>query len=89
MKFKIVKKIKGLTKKRLGLPRFVRRVVAASEAGRTMVEILAVLAIVGVLSIGSISLYRYSLNVIMANSIVTGVKARSVIVANNGCYSRI
>ena len=50
------------------------------ESGRSMVEILGVLAIMGVLSIGGIWLYRYSMDMIMANSIVTGVRARSVIV---------
>ena len=51
-----------------------------TETGRSMVEMLGVLAIMGVVTIGSIWGYRYSLDVIMANSIVTGVRARSIIV---------
>ena len=52
----------------------------SGERGRSMTEMLAVLAIVGILTIGVFVGYRYSLEVIMANSIVTGVKARSVII---------
>ena len=51
-----------------------------SEGGRTMVETLAVLAIIGVLTVGAFAGYRYSLEVIMANSIVNGVISRAVII---------
>ena len=51
-----------------------------SEFGRSMVEILGVLAIMGILTIASLWAYRYSLDLIMANSIIRGVRARSIIV---------
>ncbi|MDY6407973.1 MAG: hypothetical protein SPL08_04675, partial [Pseudomonadota bacterium] len=72
------RKIKAMVKGRFALSRRAR--YSGNETGRSMVEMLGVLAIMGVLTIGSLWLYRYSLDVIMANSIVTGVKARSIIV---------
>ena len=51
-----------------------------TEVGRTMVEMLATLVIVGIVIMGSIWGYRVALDIIMANSIVTGVRARSIIV---------
>ena len=51
-----------------------------TEVGRTMVEMLATLVIVGVIVIGSVWGYRFALDIIMANSIVTGVRARSIII---------
>ena len=76
---KIIRKIKDRIVQKFRAFRFGKN-KGNSESGRSMVEMLGVLAIIGVLSIGAIWLYRYSLNTIMANSIVTGVKARSVIV---------
>ena len=50
------------------------------ETGRSMVEMLGVLAIIGVLTVASFWGYRFALDIIMANSIVTGVRARSVVI---------
>ena len=50
-----------------------------TELGRTMMEMLATLVIVGVIIIGSVWGYRFALDIIMANSIVTGVRARSIV----------
>ena len=50
------------------------------QTGRTMTEILGVLAIVGIMTIGGIAGYRYSLDRIMANEVVNGVRMRSVII---------
>ncbi len=60
----------------------------SGEAGRSMVEMLAVLAIIGVLTIGAMAGYRYSLEVIMANNIVNGVTARSVIIGQQRVLGR-
>ncbi|MDY6407841.1 MAG: hypothetical protein SPL08_03970, partial [Pseudomonadota bacterium] len=75
----IIQIIKEHMSKRIVLPHGLER-FKGGETGRSMVEMLGVLAIMGVLTIGSLWLYRYSLDVIMANSIVTGIKARSIIV---------
>ena len=50
-----------------------------SESGRSMVEMLGVLAVIGVLTVGGIIGYRYSVDRIMANRVVTGVRERAVI----------
>lgn len=50
------------------------------ETGRSMVEMLGVLAIVGVITIGGIVGYRYAMDYIMTNAIITGIRARAVIV---------
>lgn len=50
------------------------------ENGRSMVEMLGVLAIVGVITIGGIVGYRYAMDYIMTNAIITGIRARAVIV---------
>ena len=90
MSIKKMHKISKIVAHKLGLSRFAfkrhkkgdirMKALTRAELGRTMVEMLAVIAIIGVLSIASISLYRYSMNTIMANSIVTGVRERSIIV---------
>ncbi len=51
-----------------------------SETGRSMVEMLGVLAIMGVLTVGVMLGYRYAMDRILTNSIITGVRARSVII---------
>ena len=52
----------------------------SSELGRSMAEMLGGLAIVGVLTVWALWGYRYSFDLIMANSIVTGVSSRSVVI---------
>ncbi|MBQ7413621.1 MAG: hypothetical protein IJV07_05065 [Alphaproteobacteria bacterium] len=51
-----------------------------SQAGRTMTEILGVLAIMGIITMTALWGYRYSLDRIMANEVVNGVRMRSVII---------
>ena len=51
-----------------------------SETGRSMVEMLGVLAIMGVLTVSVMLGYRYAMDRILTNSIITGVRARSVII---------
>ena len=48
-----------------------------SEQGRSMVEILGVLAVIGVLSIGGIQGYRYAFTKYRANDIVNAVNMRA------------
>ncbi len=50
-----------------------------SESGRSMVEILGVLAIMGLLSLGAISGYRYAVDKSVANDIINEVDKRAVI----------
>lgn len=52
-----------------------------SESGRSMVEMLGVLAITGVLSIGGITAYRYALEKYYANEVVDEVIKRAVVAA--------
>ena len=51
--------------------------VHTSERGRSMVEILGVLAVIGVLSIGGIAGYRYAITKYRANDIVYEVNMRA------------
>ena len=53
---------------------------ARAESGRSMVEILGVLAIIGVITVGAMIGYRYAMERIMTNSIITGVRARAVVI---------
>lgn len=48
-----------------------------NEIGRSMVEILGVLAVIGVLSIAGIMGYRYAMDKYQANDIIGSVKMRS------------
>ena len=48
-----------------------------NETGRSMVEILGVLAVIGVLSVGGIMGYRYAMDKYQANDIISSVKMRS------------
>ncbi len=49
-----------------------------SESGRSMVEMLGVLAIMGVLSVGGVAGYRYAMDKLNANTIVDEVRKRAV-----------
>ncbi|MDR2902115.1 MAG: hypothetical protein LBU87_03305, partial [Lactobacillales bacterium] len=50
----------------------------AGEAGRSMVEMLGVLAIIGILSIGGILTYRYAVTKYAANETVDELEKRYV-----------
>ena len=52
-----------------------------TESGRSMVEMLGVLAIIGVLSIGGIAGYTYAMNKSKANDILDGVSQRALVVS--------
>ena len=52
-----------------------------NESGRSMVEMLGVLAVIGVLSIGGIAGYMMAMNRHHSNSIVAGVSARAITVS--------
>ena len=49
------------------------------ESGRSMVEMLGVLAIMGVLAIGGIIGYRYAVDKYNANEIINEVKKRAIV----------
>ncbi len=49
-----------------------------NESGRSMVEMLGVLAIMGVLAIGGIAGYRYAMDKYNANEILNEVRKRAV-----------
>ena len=51
------------------------------ESGRSMVEALGVLAIMGVLAIGGIAGYRYAIDKYNANEIINDVKKRAVVIS--------
>ena len=50
------------------------------ETGRSMTEMLGVLAIIGVLSVGSIAGYRYAMDKHRANELLSGASERAVLV---------
>ena len=52
------------------------------EAGRSMVEMLGTLAIIGVLSVGGIAGYTYGMNRYYTNELLAGASARAVIVSS-------
>ena len=54
----------------------------SAESGRSMVEMLGVLAIVGVISIGGIAGYIYGMNRYRTNEILDGGNKRAVLVAS-------
>ena len=62
------------------IPSFPRRRESRkdSESGRSMVEMLGVLAIMGVLAIGGITGYRYAMDKYNANEILNEVRKRAV-----------
>ena len=51
-----------------------------NELGRSMVEMLGTLAIIGVLSVGGISGYTYLMNKHHANELFMGASERAVVV---------
>ena len=50
------------------------------ESGRSMVEMLGTLAIIGVLSVGSIAGYRYAMDKHRSNELLSGASERAVLV---------
>ncbi len=50
-----------------------------AESGRSMVEMLGVLAIIGVLTVGGVAGFNFAMNKHRANEIIQGVKERAVI----------
>ncbi len=60
-----------------------RRLKADSESGRSMVETLGVLAIIGLLAIGGIAGYRYAMDKYNANEILNEVRKRAVTTAGS------
>ncbi len=57
----------------------IRMAVRGVESGRSMVEMLGVLAIIGVLTVGGVAGYNFAMNKHRANEIIQGVKERAVI----------
>ena len=55
--------------------------VLSAESGRSMVEMLGVLAIIGVLSIGAVAGYKFALNKFRANEIINELNARALSVS--------
>ncbi len=53
----------------------------ANESGRSMVEMLGVLAIIGVLSVGGIAGYTTAMNKHRANKILNGASVRAIVVS--------
>jgi len=52
------------------------RMTPGSESGRSMVEILGVLAIIGVLTVGGVAGYDFAMTRYRANEIIESVKQR-------------
>ena len=59
-----------------------------TETGRSMVEMLGVLAIIGVLSIGGISGYMLAMNRHHSNNILNGVSTRAVMISQQMIMGR-
>ena len=57
------------------------KMFSVSESGRSMVEMLGVLAIIGVLSIGAVAGYKFALNKFRANEIINELNARALSVS--------
>ena len=55
---------------------------AHNERGRSMVEMLGVLAVAGVLSIGGVAGYRYAMDKMNANNIIHELKKRAIIASS-------
>ncbi len=58
------------------------------QSGRSMIEMLAVLAIMGILTLGGIAGYRYAMNKSTANTITKEVSLRAASIMNDGTFSR-
>ena len=61
--------------------KFINKFIKADDSGRSMVEMLGVLAIVGVISVGGIAGYIYGMNRYRTNEILDGASKRAVVVA--------
>ncbi len=61
-----------------GSPGQARGRRASGESGRSMVEMLGTLAIMGVLSVGAVAGYRWAMDKLNANTIVNEVRKRAV-----------
>lgn len=62
--------------------------IESQEDGRSMVEMLGVLAIIGVLSIGGIAGYSMAMNRYRANEIIdTAAKVSVIAMSSNDCLS--
>ena len=59
----------------------MQRQRGVNETGRSMVEMLGVLVIIGILSLSGITWYRYLVNKRMANDIVNEVKQRALLIS--------
>ena len=68
----------GIPPSSASFPRRQESRSADSESGRSMVEMLGVLAIMGVLAIGGIAGYRYAMDKYNANEILNEVRKRAV-----------
>lgn len=60
---------------------FMNETAFSTQAGRSMVEMLGVLAIIGVLSVSGIAGYRYGIEKYQANEIIDEVSKRAIIAA--------
>ena len=58
-----------------------KTLMSKNQNGRSMVEVLGVLAIVGVLSVGGISGYHYAMNKYRANEVLDDVNMRMIDIA--------
>ena len=58
------------------------------DKGRSMIEMLAVLVIMGILTLGGIAGYRYAMNKSTANAITKEVSLRAASIMNDGTFSR-
>ena len=61
---------------------FYKNFMIKNQTGRSMLEMLGVLAIIGVLSVGSLGGYRYAINKYRANTILNDVNMRMVDIAH-------
>ncbi len=66
----------------------MKKHIPTNESGRSMVEMLGVLAIMGVLSIGAVAGYRWAMDKYEANEIVNEVKKRAVIASQQRILNR-
>ena len=66
----------------------MKKHIPTNESGRSMVEMLGVLAIMGVLSIGAVAGYRWAMDKRNANEIVNEIKKRAVIASQQRILNR-
>ena len=72
----------GMTKNKKGSPK------SDSESGRSMVETLGVLAIMGLLAIGGVIGYRWAMDKYNANEIINEVKKRAIVASQQRIQNR-